>query len=96
MRRSLEILANKLYENEMKVLFGENFLIKVTEFNKSSHEESYIVHTKLIVSSPEILIENYTGINATIEDDVCYYITNCCKFMGITKRVNVITSIDVN
>jgi hypothetical protein len=80
----------------MKVLFGENFILEVKEFSKSTHDGSYTVHTKLIINNPDILIENYKGIDTTIEDDVCYYITNCCKFMGITKRVNVITSVDVN
>lgn len=95
MKKPLEILSNQLYRNEMKLLFGEDYKIKIDHLIKTSKNHNYVVHVKLFIEDPLIISENYTGINKIVDDDIYYYVKKCCEFMGINEEIVVISTIDI-
>jgi hypothetical protein len=88
MKKCLEILLNKIFKSDLELLFGLGSYVVVNYVKYSTNSGTFVVDCKLYINSIELTEDVYpTGINLLIEES--------WKFMGISQKIAIVTSIDI-
>lgn len=88
MKRCLEVLINKVFKKDLELMFGKNSHVIINYCKYSTNNLSFVVDCKVMVSDIELTKDAYPyGLVFLVEDS--------WKFVGIDKKVTVITSIDI-
>ncbi len=89
MKKSIELLINRLYKEDFRLLLGEDAFIKVEDVIWSTNQKKYVIYVKLYVSDPEKYIDAYP-------EGVEYFVSESWKFLGIKNEQITVCSIDIN
>lgn len=89
MKKSLNVLFNKLLDEELETMFGKQYNIKINSFFYSTQKKSFVVDITLICKNckdDDIELFYPTGLDYIVEE--------CWKFIGVDKPLAVISSIE--
>lgn len=88
MLAGMTILLNYVFKNELKLLFGEHYVIDVKSLKYSTNGKKYILHCTLYTDDIELCEESYPdGLNLMINQ--------AWKFMFMEDPLIITTSIDL-
>jgi hypothetical protein len=88
MRTALFVLLNHVLNNELKLLFGNDYVIDVISLKYSTNNKSYIIDCKLLTSDLELCNETYPeGLHFAIKES--------WQFMFMESPIVINTSIDL-
>jgi hypothetical protein len=85
---AMTILLNYMFNNELKLLFGEHYVIDVKNLKYSTNNKKYVIDCTIYTDDLELCEESYPeGLYLIIND--------AWKFMGMRDPLIITTSIDL-
>ena len=88
MKRCIEILLNKVFNQDLELLFGKGSYVIVNYCKYSTNNLSFVVDCKVLVSDIDLSKDVYPdGLTLLVEES--------WKFIGFNEKISVITSIDI-
>lgn len=88
METQLIILLNQVFYNEMKHLFGNNYVVNVKSLKYSTNSERYVLDCTLYTDDVELC-------NGTYPDGLILMVDQAWKFMFIEKPIVINSSLDL-
>lgn len=86
-KRVLEKISNGLFEEEIKLLFGEGSIIEINNCYYSTQKKAYFVDATIKVT---LITESSEAFPSGLE----FIISDSWNFMGIQKPLIILSSID--
>jgi hypothetical protein len=86
-KRILEIVSNGLFEEEIKLLFGEGSKIKINNCYFSTQKKAYLIDTTIEVS---LINESSEAFPSGLE----FIISDSWEFMNVDVPIIILSSID--
>jgi hypothetical protein len=81
---------NRLYKNELELLYGEGAKIVVNNVLYSTNNKSYVVDVKLILGDT-----TYEDMTDLYSDGLNYLVTESWKGSGFKTKISLIYSVDI-
>ena len=90
MKKALEILLNKVFKKDLRLLYGEDCHVIVNRIYFSEYHKEYIVDCKLMVKNDDKV--NY--LHEVYPDGLKYVTEDAWKFMGLPEKTRLISTLD--
>ena len=88
MKKCFEFFINNMLRNDIDPLFGVDSVIVVNFIKYSTNNKSFTIDCKLLTTDPDTCLETYpVGLDLLV--------TESWKWMGISEKINLTSTIDL-
>lgn len=91
MKKALEVLLNKIFKQDLEVLYGDGCYVKINEIKFSEYQKLYLIDCVLMINDNCIMEE----LPDTYPDGLNYLINESWKFICVPEKTKLLTRIDV-
>lgn len=89
MRKALEILLNRVFKNDLEILYGDGAYVIINNVRYSDYQKLYLVDCVLVLNDNCIMEE----LNDTYPDGLNYLLTESWKFIVVPEKTQLLSTI---
>lgn len=90
MKKALEILLNKVFKNDLELLYGEGCYVIINRVYFSDYQKKYMIDSKLMIPKNNSVEE----LNETFPSGLNYLMNESWKFMVVSESTSLMSTID--
>ena len=90
MKKALEILINKVFKNDLELLYGSGCYVIVNNIRFSDYQKKYMIDCKLMIPKDNLLEE----FSDTYPDGLSYLMNESWKYIYLPETTQLMSTVD--